>query len=193
VRTLSHPEISAEVIQACRQGDRDAFRVLYETYKDKVYSIALYYFHGDADMARDATQQAFLKAMTGIAQFRGDSGFSTWLYRLVVNTCRDRSRSAASREMSSDPADLAHVGRPASHEDDLARAQESVRVRAALSSLPPKLRMPVLLRYFDDLSYGQLAAALDCSIGTVASRLNRGHQILRQKLQSLRGAAAAQR
>src|ERR1700683_3636663 len=76
---LSDREISTDIIESCRRGDRDAFRVLYETYKDKVYSIALYFFHGDSAAANDATQQAFLKLMRGIKQFRGASGFFTWL------------------------------------------------------------------------------------------------------------------
>ena len=159
--------------------------MFYETYKDKVYSIALYFFHGDDATARDVTQNVFLKAMTGITHFRGDSGLSTWLHRLTANACLDRSRSAARREIAWDPPDLAHlaaVNSPGA--EGLIRDQENIRVRKAVSSLPEKLRLPVLLRYFEDLSYDQLAAALDCSPGTVASRLNRGHQLLREKLGS---------
>ena len=156
--------------------------MLYETYKDKVYSIALYYFHGDRSMASDITQQVFLKAMTGIGQFRGGSAVSTWLYRLTANACRDRSRSAVRREVAWDPEDLARVAAVGSQDAILLRDEESSRVRAAISSLPGKLRLPVLLRYFEDMSYGELAQALDCSPGTVASRLNRGHQLLREKL-----------
>lgn len=95
-------EISADIIESCRRGDRDAFRALYETYKDKVYSIALYFFHGDASAASDITQQVFLKLIRGIAQFRGESGFSTWLYRLVVNACMDAARRAKPREIAAD-------------------------------------------------------------------------------------------
>lgn len=184
---LSDSGIRVELVEACRRGDRDAFRALYETYKDKVYSIALYYFHGDPAAAADATQQAFLKVWTGIRQFRGEAEFSTWLYRVVANTCRDRSRSAAAREIPAEPADLAHLAAPDAPDARLARAEEEQRVRAALASLPPKLRLPVLLRYFEDLSYGELAEALDCSPGTVASRLNKAHQVLRQKLEALAG------
>ncbi len=89
---LGDREIDAQILESCRRGDRDAFRVLYEIYKDKVYSIALYFFHGDAAAASDTTQEVFLKLIRGIAQFRGDSGFSTWLYRLVVNACMDGAR-----------------------------------------------------------------------------------------------------
>ena len=156
--------------------------MLYETYKDKVYSIALYYFHGDAATASDITQQVFLKVMTGITHFRGDAEFSTWLYRLVANSCNDRSRSAVRHEVGTEPGDLARVSVPGSQEDEAVRAEDAARVRRAISSLPETLRMPVLLRYFEELSYEQLAVALDCSAGTVASRLNRGHQLLREKL-----------
>jgi RNA polymerase sigma-70 factor (ECF subfamily) len=179
VVSLSDREVSAEIIESCRLGDRDAFRALYEAYKDKVYSIALYFFHGDSAAASDATQQVFLKLITGIARFRGDSEFSTWLYRMVVNTCLDSARGAKRREM---PAELDRIVVAASHEDDLARAQTAGRVQAALSSLPPKLRLPILLRYFEDFSYSQMAEALKCSAGTVASRLHQGHKLLAQKL-----------
>jgi RNA polymerase sigma-70 factor (ECF subfamily) len=179
VVSLSDREISAGIVESCRQGDRDAFRALYEAYKDKVYSIALYFFHGDSAAASDAAQQVFLKLITNIAQFRGESGFSTWLYRMVVNTCMDSARSAKRRETV---AELDRIPVAASHEDDLARAQAAGRLQAALSSLPPKLRLPILLRYFEDFSYSQMADALKCSAGTVASRLHKGHKLLAEKL-----------
>ena len=91
---LADSEINAETIEACRHGDRSAFRQIYEARKDRIYSIALYFFRGDAATASDVTQQVFLKLMTDIQSFRGDSAFSTWLYRLVVNTCVDTARRA---------------------------------------------------------------------------------------------------
>src|SRR5436190_3229150 len=97
VVSLSDREISAEIIESCRRGDRDAFRALYEAYKDRVYSIALYFFHGDSGTASDATQQVFLRLITGIGQFRGESDFRTWLYRLVTNVCMDGARRASAR------------------------------------------------------------------------------------------------
>ena len=69
---LSDREISAEIIKSCRLGDREAFRALYDVYKDRVYSIALYFFHGEHAVASDITQQVFLKLMTSIEQFRGE-------------------------------------------------------------------------------------------------------------------------
>src|SRR5215210_750996 len=84
--------IDGRVIESCRQGDRAAFQLLFETYKDKVFSIAVYSTGGDRALADDVTQQIFLKLFSAIRQFRGDSEFTTWLYRLVVNACIDERR-----------------------------------------------------------------------------------------------------
>jgi RNA polymerase sigma-70 factor (ECF subfamily) len=182
---LSDREISAEIIKSCRSGDRDAFRALYDLYKDRVYSIALYFSHGDAAAASDITQQVFLKLMTGIGQFRGDAEFSTWLYRLVVNACMDVGRRQKPAAVFSDDRQLDTIAGHGSPEEDYARKQIASSVRAAVSALPPKFRVAVLLRYFEELSYEQMAKALQCSIGTVASRLSRGHRILGERLRGL--------
>ena len=183
--------VDPAVIESCRRGDREAFRALYEAYKDRVYSIAFHFFHGDAPAAHDVTQQVFLKLINGIARFRGDSSFSTWLYRLVVNACLDRTRRAGT-ETPAEPEVLnAYADPVASHEDVLNRAEVARAVQTALVRLPPKLRMAILLRYFDELSYIDMAAALNCSVGTVASRLSRGHRLLARKLASLREGVPA--
>ena len=185
---LSGRELSAEVLESCRAGDRDAFRALYEFYKDRVYSISLYFFHGDPAAASDVTQQVFLKLMTSIQQFRGDAEFSTWLYRLVVNACMDAARSRKFDAVMSDRSRLETFAAPGSQEEDYARTQMANSVRAAVSTLPPKFRIAVLLRYFEDLSYEQMAKTLECSMGTVASRLSRGHRILAERLKGVIGA-----
>jgi RNA polymerase sigma-70 factor, ECF subfamily len=184
---LSDREIRAEIIEACRAGDRDAFRALYEVYKDHVYSIALYFFHGDPGAAAETTQQVFLKLITAIRQFRGDAEFSTWLYRIVVNVCMDAARRRKSEPPVEVDADLDAVAGRASQEQDYARAQQAESVRKAVSALPGKFRIAILLRYFEDLSYQQMARALGCSMGTVASRLSRGHRMLAERLQGFKG------
>ena len=180
-------EISPELLDACRLGDRDALRALYEAYKDKVYSIAYYFFRGDATTAADVTQHVFLKLITGMSKYRGDSAFSTWLYRIVVNACVDRSRRWKA-ETSTEPAVLDQIPtRGQSHEELFARGEVAQSVQNAIAELPPKLRLPILLRYFDELSYSDMAAALNCSIGTISSRLSRGHRLLARKLAPLAG------
>lgn len=189
VVSLNRREITDDTIDACRRGDREAFRALYDAYKDKVYSICFYYFHGDSAAAADGTQQVFLKLITNIGQFRGTADFSTWLYRLVTNTCVDEARLTRARDArTAKEVVLDSLARPGSQEEDLVRAERARSVQEALSALPSKFRLPLLLRYFDDLSYEEMAVALGCSMGTVASRLRRGHRMLASKLEALRGS-----
>jgi RNA polymerase sigma-70 factor, ECF subfamily len=183
--------IDERVIEGCRQGDREAFRLLFETYKDRVFSIAVYSFNGDEAAASDVAQQIFLKLMTNIGQFRGDSAFTTWLYRLVVNACIDerrrRRRFLPFGEMS--PMSRPEDRRP--QEKQYARAELAESVKAAIGELRPKLRLPILLKYVEGLSYEEIATVLDCSKGTVASRLNRGHKELAKRLNHLRDQVVA--
>jgi RNA polymerase sigma-70 factor (ECF subfamily) len=182
-------DVSPEILEACRRGDREAFRALYEAHKDRVYSIAFYFFHADADAAAEVTQQVFLKLMCEIARVRGDAAFSTWLYRLVVNACVDRARGRRHEASGPDPIVLDRIATPAaSHEDLFARREVAAAVQHAIASLPAKLRAAILLRYFNDLSYSDMATALNCSIGTVASRLSRGHRLLARTLGPIRAA-----
>jgi RNA polymerase sigma-70 factor (ECF subfamily) len=185
-RSLQGSEISPELLEACRGGDRDAFRALYEAYKDRVYSIAYYFFHADADAAGEVTQQVFLKLMREMTRFRGDALFSTWLYRLVVNACVDRSRSRRRDAIGEDPTVLDRVSRDTSHEELFARREVAASVQQAIAMLPAKLRAAILLRYFEDLSYADMANVLNCSMGTVASRLSRGHRLLAKRLAPIR-------
>lgn len=192
-----------QLIEACRHGDRESFRQLFELHKDRVWSVALH-FIGDEAAARDITQQVFLKLFTVIGQFRGEAGFSTWLYRMVVNTCLDEQRRRK-RFLSFDffktgdgfdndmkamdqqqARQLEHGLQTLAQEDHHAQLELSVAVKAAVKELKPKLRMAILLKYFEGLSYEEMASVLGCSAGTVASRLNRGHKELARRLQHLR-------
>lgn len=185
-RAVAEPISEELVIAACQEGDRDAFRQLFETYKDKVFSIAIYSLGGDEAVASDVSQQVFLKLMTTIGQFRGDSAFTTWLYRLVVNACADEQRK---RRRFLSFGDWTPVNKPEdkrSQEHRYAKLELADSVKGAIQELSPKLRMPILLKYVEGMSYDEIATVLDCSKGTVASRLNRGHQSLAKKLGHLR-------
>ncbi len=177
--------IDNQTIEACQCGDSDAFRLLFEGYKDRVYSIALCYCDGNEDTAKDITQQVFLKLMSSISKFEGRSSFATWLYRFVVNACLDRKR-AMRRFLSFGTEQLEIRDKRRSVEDAHIRREMEETVRTAIAGLKPKLRIAILLKYFEDLSYDEMAVALGCSKGTVASRLNRGHRLLAQKLAHLR-------
>jgi RNA polymerase sigma-70 factor (ECF subfamily) len=175
-------------IEACQRGDPDAFRLVFDTYKDRVYSIALCFFDGNEAAAEDITQDVFLKLMTAISQFRNRSQFYTWLYRLVTNACLDRKRSLRRFLFFGDPRHLEMPDGRGSIEDRYIQNELERSVRTVIARMKPKLRMTVLLKYFDDLSYDEIAEALGCSKGTVASRLNRAHLILARKLAPLRSA-----
>lgn len=183
---MAEPIVDKRVIEACQAGDREAFRVLFETYKDRVFSIAVYSFGGDETAASDVSQQIFLKLMTSIGQFRGDSAFTTWLYRLVVNACIDEQRKRRRFLPFGESKPMSRIEERRPQEKRYARVEIAGSVQAAINQLTPKLRMAILLKYVEDLSYEEIASVLDCSKGTVASRLNRGHQALARKLVHLR-------
>jgi RNA polymerase sigma-70 factor (ECF subfamily) len=125
--------------------------------------------------------------MHEIGRFRGNAAFSTWLYRLVVNACVDHSRGRRAEVSGTDPVTLDTMAALSpSHEELFARRETAASVQQAITTLPTKLRAAILLRYFADLSYSDMAQALNCSIGTVASRLSRGHQLLARKLSPVR-------
>jgi RNA polymerase sigma-70 factor, ECF subfamily len=173
-------------IEACQRGDPEAFRRIFEAYKDRVFSIALCFFDGNEAAAQDITQDVFVKIMTTISQFQGRSQFSTWLYRLVANACLDRKRALRRFLSFGNGREMELPDRRRSAEDRFIEREIEVSVRNVIAGMKPKLRIAVLLKYFDDLSYDEIALALGCSKGTVASRLNRAHRILARKLAHLR-------
>jgi RNA polymerase sigma-70 factor (ECF subfamily) len=170
-----------EVIKACQHGDADAFRALFEAHKDKVYSIALR-FGGNSAVAMDIAQDVFLKLLSSIQEFRGDSSFDSWLYRLVINRCLDHQRR--SRRLIPILEGLLDAVRSPKDSalDDLLRAETRNQVQQVVAKLPPEQRIVIVLRYTEGLSYDQIAEILDCSPGTVASRLNRAHKSLERRL-----------
>lgn len=177
-------QVVNHTIAACQRGDEDAFRELFESHKDKVYSIALRYA-GNREAALDIAQDTFLKLMDRIGQFRGDSNFDSWLYRLVVNSCLDyRRREKRILPMVEDfftsfraPQESALA--------DLLRDEMQQQVQEVVAKLAPEHRVVIVLRYTEGLSYEEIAELLQCSRGTVASRLNRAHKVLERRLAAL--------
>lgn len=182
--------IDGRVVEACRHGDREAFGVLYDACKDRVYSIA-FYFSGDENSAKDIVQETFLKIFNTICQFRGDANFSTWLYRLIVNACIDEQRRRKRFVQLLDTPANRNVAQAASSEESYMQQRVTDLVKSAIATLRPALRVPILLRYMEGLSYNEIAEVLGCSSGTVGSRLNRAHKILAHKLRHLRNPLEA--
>lgn len=181
-------ETERELVDRCRgasqRPDADAFRALFERYKDRVYSIALRY-SGDPVVAQDIAQETFLKLFAGIGTFRGEANFDSWLYRLVVNACFDQKRRTRRLMPLVDGfLDLMHAP-GGSALDEVLRAEMSAHVRGVVESLPPDQRMVIVLRYTQGLSYEEIAGILGCPAGTIASRLNRIHKVLERRLKRL--------
>jgi RNA polymerase sigma-70 factor (ECF subfamily) len=172
-----------ELVEACQRGEREAFRALFEIYRDRIYSIALR-FAGDETAAMDIAQDTFVKLFASIHQYRGDAAFQTWIYRLVVNSCFDHKRRTR-RLVPLAAGFLATLRASADSLADLLRSEVRTSVRTAVDRLSPALRMVIVLRYTEALSYEEIAAVLGCSQGTVASRLNRAHKALGRRLSHL--------
>lgn len=181
----------ADLIARAVAGDGEAFGELVEPLEAKVYSLA-YRMSGNREDAYDLAQEAFLKVYRALARFKGQSSFSTWLYRVVSNTCLDqlrrqrRSRPATSLD---DPVDTGggvlrrEVADETCEPEQLALRSETAReIQAAVANLPPDHRLAILLRDYEDLPYERIAQAMGCSLGTVKSRISRARSALRDRL-----------
>jgi len=176
---------SPELVEACRRGEREAFAALFEAHKDRVFSIALRY-SGNRAAAMDIAQDAFLKLLSRIGDFRGEARFETWLFRVVVNSCMDYRRGLRrALPFAAGMLDALGAGRD-SVLSGLMRSEVSENVQQSVAALPPQQRIVVVLRYTEGLSYEEIGAAVGCSAGTVASRLSRAHQTLERRLRHLR-------
>jgi RNA polymerase sigma-70 factor (ECF subfamily) len=166
--------VPADLIEACQKGDRSAFRALFEAYRARVYSTARHILGSDA-AAKDVTQQVFLAAWRHLDRFRSEGELGPWLYRVAVNSClNERRRLARFVDTDSDPPEPSAGSGPQAQEEAVLARQ----IDAALARLSPKLRVPLVLRHVEGLSYDEIAEVLGCSMGTVASRLSRAHQAM---------------
>ena len=171
-----------DLLRRAGQGEQDAFRQLVEAYQAPVYRLALRMCGSDAALAEDAAQEAFLAAWRGLPRFRGDSRFSTWLYRLTTNAGIDWLRREKRHRSADDVTELELPDDAPSPQEQAEQSETQSAVRRALSRLSEEHRQVLLLRYMQELDYGEIAAALDISEGTVKSRINRAKGRLRELL-----------
>jgi RNA polymerase sigma-70 factor (ECF subfamily) len=174
------------VRQFRRQRCPEAFRALYERYKDRVYGTAAS-ITGDRTLAEDVAQEVFLRVHRKLPEFEERSSFSTWIYRMTVNLAADFRRGTTRRgRLTERLFERSRGGADALSEcDATAERNEAARVvEAAIGRLSDKLAAAVVLRYLEGLSYHDVGEALGIDIGTVKSRLNRAHRELAADLQS---------
>ena len=181
-----------EMIALCRNGDREASNALVLKYQKQVFNIA-YGMLSDYEDASDAAQDVFIKVYRSIASFRGQSSFSTWLYRICSNVCNDmlrkRQRRGISISLDNDEEDNPASHLPSEEPTPAERLEESERsraVREAINGLRKEYREIIVFSDMEQLSYEEIAKILRCPVGTVKSRLNRARNALRKKLSEKR-------
>ncbi len=190
---MSAEETDLSLVRRVQRGDKGAFDALVLKYQHKVVKLVTRYVRSLAE-AEDVAQEAFIKAYRALPQFRGDSAFYTWLYRIAINTAKN---AVASRERSPVVYDLDQGDRAEIYElqgrmkdgatpEALAMTEEiRATVNAAIESLPEDLRTAIVLRELEGLSYEEIAAAMDCPVGTVRSRIFRAREAIDTRLQDV--------
>lgn len=184
------------LVEACQatpaSGLQGAFRDLYEQYKDRVYNVC-FRITGNSTDALDASQETFGVMFRKISEFRFDSKFSSWVYRIAVNASIDIKRRSGTRWLASleggresDGHEFPRIDlrdeRTEAPSVAASRHELEDEIQLAISRLSPKMRAITVLRYIESLSYEEIAETLHVSIGTVKSRLSRAHQALDREL-----------
>jgi len=175
-----------DLMKSCSEGDMRAFELIVLRYKDAIFNF-IYHFVADYHRAQDISQETFLRVLKNVDRYRSRNKFKTWLYRIAVNLCknelRDRTRHKA---LSLDNVDLDIMNLSQDHytSPDKAYEKEEIRrlVENAVNSLPEDQRMIIIMREYQDLSYEEIASALNCSLGAVKSRIYRARQNIKKML-----------
>jgi RNA polymerase sigma-70 factor (ECF subfamily) len=181
------------LVKRVQRGDKTAFDLLVRKYQHKVVKLVLRYVRNPAE-AEDIAQEAFIKAYRALPQFRGDSAFYTWMYRIAINTAKN---SLASRDRSPIAYDLDLTDPEESHSvqtklqdpdtpEGMALTEEiRMIVNSAIEALPEELKTAIVLRELDGLSYEEIAAAMECPVGTVRSRIFRAREAIDKRLREV--------
>ena len=170
-----------DLIACAQQGDRQAFSELVMRHQNSIISM-LYHMCGDARLAEDAAQEAFVRVWQNLQRYQDQHAFRSWLYRIAANAALDSLR----RERPAVDLDSLPISDPDTGPEQTAEAnQRALQVRQAIAHLSPPLRMVLVLREYQELAYQEIAEALDIPVGTVMSRLNSARSQLRQELLSV--------
>jgi RNA polymerase sigma-70 factor, ECF subfamily len=187
---LSEEASDLDLVRRVQRGEKSAFDLLVRKYQHKVVKLVMRYLRDPSD-AQDVAQEAFIKAYRAMPQFRGDSAFYTWLYRIAINTAkntlvaRDRNPVEYDLDLQSieESQQLQHrLADDATPERLLLTEEIRSTVHRAMESLPEELRTAIVLRELDGMSYEEIAAAMDCPVGTVRSRIFRAREAIDRQL-----------
>ena len=189
---LSDKEIDMALVERVQRGDKSAFDLLVLKYQHKIGHLVSRYVH-DTHESQDVTQEAFIKAYRGLGNFRGDSAFYTWLYRIAINTAKNHlvtmSRKITDTGVDSADAEQYEGGSAlreyATPEREMLTSEIADVVNRSIDALPEDLRVAITLREFEGLSYEEIATAMECPIGTVRSRIFRAREAIDNNLEPL--------
>jgi RNA polymerase sigma-70 factor (ECF subfamily) len=194
-------ELDQELVERAQKGDKRAFELLVTKYQRKLARLLSRMVRDQAEI-EDITQESFIKAYRALPQFRGESAFYTWLYRIAVNTAKNylvaRGRRApTSTEFNAEEAegfDDAELLRDiATPEAELQTKQIAAAVNKAVDALPEELRTAITLREIEGLSYEEISQMMDCPIGTVRSRIFRAREAIAEKIRPMLGTGKDKR
>ena len=185
-------DVDRALVQRVQQGDKAAFDLLVVKYQHKIVHLVNRYVK-DPSEAQDVAQDTFIKAYRALGDFRGDSAFYTWLYRIAINTAKNYllSRSRRHFDYEIDVQDAEQVENAPQLKDietpeNLLMNEQIVAViKSAIENLPEEMRVAITLREFEGMSYEEIAEAMECPIGTVRSRIFRAREAIDQKLNPL--------
>jgi RNA polymerase sigma-70 factor (ECF subfamily) len=180
--TASEREDDRALVQACLRGHRDAFDVIVERHQRQVYQLC-YRFAGNHEDASDLAQDVFIRAYRGLHGFKGNSAFSTWLYRIGVNVCLNRVGSRTHKWTTLEVADRPDI-RAERADARLLRGERAAEVRAAIAKLPKKQRAALVLRIYHDLPHDQIAEIVGTSVGAVKANFFHALANLKKLLKS---------
>ncbi len=194
-------EIDQQLVERAQKGDKRAFELLVMKYERKLGRL-LSRMVRDAAEIDDITQESFIKAYRALPQFRGESAFYTWLYRIAVNTAKNYLMAKGKREVAtSDMVDedgegMENVLMPheiATPDAELQTKQIAKAVNETVDALPEELRTAITLREIEGLSYEEIARMMDCPIGTVRSRIFRAREAIAGKIRPMLGTSKDKR
>lgn len=187
-------DLDQDLVQRVQRGDKSAFDLLVVKYQHKIVHLVNRYVK-DPSEAQDVAQDTFIKAYRALGDFRGESAFYTWLYRIAINTAKNyllsRSRRHSDYEVDAQDAEQLE-GAPQMRDidtpEDHMMNDEIIKViKEAVEKLPEEMRIAITLREFEGMSYEEIAEAMDCPIGTVRSRIFRAREAIDDKLNPLLG------
>ena len=188
----SSDSVDKELVKRVQGGDKKAFDILVLKYQHKIIQLIGRYIK-DPSEALDVAQESFIKTYRALAKFRGESAFYTWLYRIAINTAKNhlvsRARRSSENEIDAQVAEQYEgASRLRNHDTPeriLLSEEIALTIRSTIDELPENLRVAIVLREFDGMSYEEIAKVMSCPVGTVRSRIFRAREAIDKKLQPL--------